>query len=158
MSSNQNFAFSPPTPTEPLRLYKHSHKVSIQEGSPHESHNAYVQEAPNLNPKQYPPRVSSIRNPYMENPQTHHDSDPKTSSPRESWTSSFSSGWRSSYNTETNSSSHLNSDSAATASSSRKTFYLPDSPEGVMGNFIPMDSTNMARPQVNSHGGKYHNV
>jgi len=157
MSSNQGSAFSPPTPTEPLRLYKKFHKVSVHEGSLRESHTACIQDVPNLSSNTHPPRISSFRNRYMEGPQSNLESDANASS-TESLISSISSGWRSSYNTEGKGSSHFHSITAATTSSSYKAQYLPDSPEGVMGNFIPIDSTNMARPQANSRDGRSHDA
>ena len=156
MSPKQDFAFSPPTPTEPLRLYKHSHKVNIEERYPRESQNAYVQDAKDMSQSAHQPRLSPIRNRDMEESQMHHESRPETSISTESLTSSISSGWRSSYNTESNSSSHLLSGSTPTILSSHKAQYIPDSPGGVMGNFIPMDTMNMTCPQESVSGGRQH--
>lgn len=152
MSSNQGFWFSPPTPTEPLRLHKHSHKVSIEESSPRESHNAYIQDAADLGPSTHPLRTSSTRNHYTQESQPYHESRPTRHSPT-SQASSISSGWGSSCNTETNNSSTLPSISAQTNSSSYKAQFIPDSPEGVMGNFIPMDPESMTNTQANAPRG-----
>ena len=158
MSSNHDFAFSLPTPTEPLRLHKHSHKVDIEEGSQRESKCVIIQDAFDSNSA----RDSSGRNRYMEDSQIHHEPRPTSLSEMETSISSISSGWQSSYDFETRGSSNLPSGSIATNSPSQnpsqKVYYLPDSPGGVMGNFVPMDSANTARPQAIIRDGGYHDA